>query len=674
MPNKNLSLDINSIVAHDGDHWRILLIDSFERVLAERISDKRKEFLYITKLSPPDWKKNNPEQAAELPDTANGTQGNSAYLTAIKRRLVRKLPPEAEQGDKEKSSSDITLEEFKEAQRILKATTREKRQLVAAMAEKFGYSTSSVYRRLKIIQLHEDPDALLRSERNDKGKHRTSVEVLELVDKYLAEYRFVETPKSLPYITELVNGKCRELGYGEISLSSIKRIEERTSLKNRLTLQGRKEQVRNQFRPKVGHLPGNDFPLAIIQVDHTPCQICFVDEIDRLPIGDAWLTIVIDTYSRMILGYNVTFDAPSALSTGLALAQAFLPKEKILLDLGIQGEWPCWGFPDIVHVDNAAELNGRMMHGARRRYRFNLRNRPVGSPNFGGHVESAFRTFMFEIKSVPGTKFSNPTERAEYDSEGKAILTLAEFDKYFAEFIVNDYHLTEHSGDGMNRMSPLQRWYKGIFTGDKMPPIGLPERPIDPLALRLTLMPFEMRTIRNGIVEILGERYHSGSLTLIGDKIDLTKSLADRKFEVRYDPRNISRVWVYNEETDSYIEAAFADIRKSPISKWENDARKRRLGRPADEFKDERYQSKIRRIDMLEQSAKKTKQTRRETEKAARRERTALVQPPPAPKPSVGTQVKKQGLDPTRLARLKSLVREAPVPNDILEGMHKDDT
>ncbi len=666
MPSNSLSLNAGDIVTHGGEHWRILLIDSFERVLAERISDNRKDYLYVAKLSPPDWSKSNPNQVAELPGTMDGdVKPHSAYSSALKRRTVRKLSPEARQDDKEKSDSEITLEEFKDAQKIRNATTKDKRQLIAAMAEKFGYSTSSVYRRLKIIELHGDPDALLRAQRNDKGKHRITGEVLELIDQYLAKYRFIEIPKTLPAITELVNGKCRELGYQEISIASIKRIEERTSLKDKLKAQGRNEQVRNQFRPKVGHLPGNDYPLAIIQVDHTPCQICFVDEIDRLPIGDAWLTIVIDTYSRMILGYNVTFEAPSTLSTGLALAQAFLPKEQLLLDLGVKGEWPCWGFPDIVHVDNAAELNGRMMHGARRRYSFNLRNRPVGSPNFGGHVESAFRTFMFEIKSVPGTKFSNPTERAEYDSEGKAVMTLAEFDKFFAEFIVNDYHLSEHSGDGMNRMSPLQRWNKGVHQGDIMPPTGLPDRPTDFLALRLSFMPFEMRMIRNGIVEILGERYHSGSLTLIGDKVDLTKSLADRKFEVRYDPRNISRVWVYNEETGGYIDAPFADIRKAPISKWENDARRKRQGHPADVFKEERYQSKVLREEMLQESAKKTKQQRREIEKEARRERSAIVQPAPLPSHKPSTQPKPQGLDPDRLARLKSRLHEAPIPKNM---------
>lgn len=674
MSPETLPLSEGSIVQCGGENWRIVLVDGFDRVLANRVSDGRMDFLAVVDLQPVAWVPPSIDAVAKSNSEEDLSIPHSQYVSAIKRRAVRTLPSEDLQSEEEKRLNQVTMEEFQAAQKIFHTPRNVRRQLIAEMAKKFGYSNATVYRRLKIIQLHGTADALHRAIRGDCGVPRLRKEVLDLVDDYLKNYRFVETPKTLAAVTDLINGNCREQGYAEISLSTVRNIEQKTSLKNRLEMRGRKSQVRDQFRPKVGHLPNNDYPLAIVQVDHTPCQICFVDEVDRQPIGDAWLTIVIDTYSRMILGYYLTFDAPSTLSTGMALAHAFLPKEQFLRDLGLSGEWPCWGFPDIVHVDNAAELNGRMMHGARRRYRFDIRNRPVGSPNFGGHVESAFRTFMFEIKSVPGTKFSNPVERAEYDSEGRAVMTLAEFDKYFADFLVNDYHLDEHSGDGMDRMAPIQRWKKGTLEGDIMPPTGLPDRPTDPLAVKLSLMPFEMRTIRNGTIEILGEHYHSGALTLIGDQIDLTKPLADRKFEVRYDPRNISRVWLYNDATASYIEVPFADIRKSPISKWENDARKRRLGHPADVFKDDRYQSKIRRIEMLEQSAKKTKLQRRESEKAARRERAALVQPPPAPKPSVTTSTKKQGLDPARLAKLRSKVREAPLPEGLFKAKVDDET
>ncbi|NDI85465.1 Mu transposase C-terminal domain-containing protein [Undibacterium crateris] len=670
----SLPLREGSIVNCADAQWRIVWIEGFDRVLAERVVDSHREYLAIPDLKVVEWNANSLAKTLDTEPSPPTSLATSIYAVRLKQRQVRAQPVERDLSDTQKQDSVTTSDEFQFAQMVLAARRQDRRKLIAEMAERFGYSTPSVYRRLKILKQHNSADALHRAVRSDAGVKRLSKEVLDLAEEYLRRYRFIETPKSMRDVIELLNGKCRELGLPEISQSTVYSIEQRTPLKKRLQFQGRKNQVRDQYRPKAGHLPGNDYPLAIVQVDHTPCQICFVDEIDRQPIGDAWLTIVIDTYSRMILGYYVTFEAPSTLSTSMALAHAFLPKEKYLRDLGISGEWPCWGFPDLIHVDNGGDLNGRMMHGARRKYRFNIRNRPVGGPNFGGHVESAFRTFMFEIKSLPGTKFSNPTERAEYDSEGRAVMTLAEFDRLFADFLVNDYHLDEHSGDGMNKMTPLQRWRKGIFEGDVMPPRGLPERPVDELSLRLSLMPFEMRTVRQGQVKILGEEYYSGALTLLSDSIDLTKPLSDRKFEVHYDPRNISKVWLYDDTSSAYIEVPFADLRKSPISKWENDARKRRRGNPAEEFKEERYQSKIRRLEMVEESAKKTKQTRRETEKAARRERTALVQPPPVPKPSATTTVKKQGLDPTRLARLKNLVREAPIPNDIIEGTHKDDT
>jgi putative transposase len=674
MPAETIPLSEGGIVQFGDENWRIVLVDGFDRVLASRVADGRMDFLPVSELHPAKWELTTSGEARLSNPAEESVALTSQYVSSIKKRIVRTMPSEEHQTEEERQLSNTVVEEFQTAQKVFSAPRKVRRQLIAEMCKKFGYSNATAYRRLKILQLHGTADALRRAIRDDCGVPKLRKQVINLVDDYLKDFRFVETPKPLAAVTDLINGKCRELGYAEISLSAVRNIEQQTSLKNRLEMRGRKNQVRDQFRPKVGHLPGNDYPLAIVQVDHTPCQICFVDEVDRQPIGDAWLTIVIDTYSRMILGYYLSFDAPSTLSTGMALAHAFLPKEQFLRDLGVSGEWPCWGFPDIVHVDNAAELNGRMMHGARRQYRFDIRNRPVGSPNFGGHVESAFRTFMFEIKSVPGTKFSNPTERAEYDFEGRAVMTLGEFDKYFADFIVNDYHLDEHSGNGMDRMAPIQRWKKGTLEGDIMPPTGLPDRPTDLHAVKLSLMPFEMRTVRNGTIEILGEHYHSGALTLIGDQIDLTKPLADRKFEIRYDPRNVSRVWLYNEATTSYIEAAFADIRKPPISKWENDARKKRLGHPADAFKDERYQSKIRRVEMLEQSSKKTKLQRRETEKAARRKRTALVQPPPPPMPAVTTPTKKQGLDPTRLAKLRSKVREAPIPEELLNAKADDET
>jgi len=43
-----------------------------------------------------------------------------------------------------------------------------------------------------------------------------------------------------------------------------------------------------------------------------------VDEEHRLPIQRPWLTVVIDVYSRMVLGFAIYLEKPSAFTAGLA--------------------------------------------------------------------------------------------------------------------------------------------------------------------------------------------------------------------------------------------------------------------------------------------------------------------------------------------------------------------
>lgn len=653
-----------ALVSRDGEDWRITHVEDAERVLAARLRDGRHEFLKIEDLRPPTLSgaDQNTESSASVPGDANGARPDSKLAKRVRGRRLRGLPEESvELNETERARRDRAVLEFQAALKILGAPRLERRKYIEEMCRRFGYNQAAAYLRLRLVKVYGTADALMQAVRSDAGRLRIRKEVQDAIRSHLKDFRFVRTPKTLPKILELVNGYCRANGWPETSLSTLRKFEKETTLKQSLEAQGRKKKAADAFRPKVGHLPNNDYPLAIVQVDHTPVQICFVDEEDRQPIGDAWLTLVIDTYSRMVLGFYLSFDAPSTLSTGLALAHAFLPKEEYLRTLNVPGEWPCWGFPDLILVDNANELNGHMMHGARRRYRFTLRNRPVGAPNFGGHVESAFRTFMYELKSVPGTKFSNPVERGEYDSEGRAIFTIREFEAFFTEFLVNDYHLGKHTGEGMEGTVPYLKWKQGIFEGDVMPPVGLPERPADPLALRISLMPYDRRTVRSGIVNIFSEDYHSGALTLIGDAVDLTKPLEDRKFEIRYDPRNISRIWLYNNATESYVELTFADLRKGPISLWEHNARKRRRGDPSAQFKDDRYESMLRREEMKGKAAKKTKQRRLEEEKARQRAEGALVRPTRPSKPKAPPQKKSQ-LTPEQLEALRRKVRPASVP------------
>jgi putative transposase len=78
----------------------------------------------------------------------------------------------------------------------------------------------------------------------------------------------------------------------------------------------------------------------VAQIDHT---VIDVDEEHRQPIQRPFLTVVINVFSRMVLGFAIYLEKPSAFTAGLAISHAVLPKEQWLAEVGVQAEWPCWG-------------------------------------------------------------------------------------------------------------------------------------------------------------------------------------------------------------------------------------------------------------------------------------------------------------------------------------------
>jgi transposase InsO family protein len=116
-------------------------------------------------------------------------------------------------------------------------------------------------------------------------------------------------------------------------------------LSDRLKLEKRKgrKAAAEKYEPIKGHFPGTDYPLAVAQIDHTPMDVIVVDEEHRQPIQRPWLTVVIDVYSRMVLGFAIYLEKPSAFPAGLAVAHAVLPEEAWLTGVGVQAEWPLLG-------------------------------------------------------------------------------------------------------------------------------------------------------------------------------------------------------------------------------------------------------------------------------------------------------------------------------------------
>ncbi|TEB41590.1 transposase, partial [Flavobacterium circumlabens] len=183
-----------------------------------------------------------------------------------------------------------------------------------------------------------------------------------------------------------------------------------------------KKKADEKFLPIIGHFPGANYPLSIVQVDHTIVDVILVDEINRMPSQRPNLTIAIDVFSRMIVGFYLSFDPPGELGTGICIVNSIMRKEDWLMKFGVEGTWPCWGIMNTIHVDNAKEFRGKMLRKATQNYGMKLEFRPVKNPKYGGHVERVIGTIAKEVHDLPGTTFSNIFERGDYNSMKEATM------------------------------------------------------------------------------------------------------------------------------------------------------------------------------------------------------------------------------------------------------------
>lgn len=300
--------------------------------------------------------------------------------------------------------------------------------------------------------------------------------------------------------------------------------------------------------------------LDFVQMDHAIVDVIVVDPETREEIGRPWITLAIDVVTRCLLGFYLTFDAPSQTSVALALEQCCLPKDSWLKSLGISDPWPPFGLMKCIGWDNAKCFKNTNLTNACRESGIEPRLRRVRNPVHGCYIERMIGTYMGRIHLIKGTTFSNTKEREDYKSGERAILTLRELEVWTVHEI-SRYHNVGHGSLGR---TPIEAWTEA-WTEDgafRLPPI-----PANRRDFRLSLLPRIKRTVgREGVQRFALKYWDEGLIPLIGAK---------DKFWVAHDPRNISRV--YMQVGKDWIDLPWRDRTRAPIALWEWGRAKREL-------------------------------------------------------------------------------------------------
>jgi putative transposase len=399
-------------------------------------------------------------------------------------------------------------------------------------AQKLGISVRSLQRLFKKYQ-KEGLSALTSTNRADKGTHRISEFWQDFIIKTYKERLKGGKRRTPKQVALKVEAKALEIGEDNFpSYKTVLRV-----LKPILEKQEKAKSIRSPgwrgSTLSVKTRDGDDLEInysnQVWQCDHTRVDVLLVDRHGEL-LGRPWLTTVIDSYSRCIMGINLGFDAPSSQVVALALRHAILPKQ-YGAEYQLNCDWETFGSPEYLYTDGGKDFRSNHLAQIAAQLGFvaKLRNRP----SEGGIVERPFKTLNQSLFStLPGYTGSNVQERPK-DAEKYACLTLRELERLIVGFIVDRYNQSIDAR--MGDQTRLQRWEAGL----RKEPELISERDLD-----ICLMKEARRTVQRGghlqfeNVMYLGE-YLAG---YAGDIVS-----------VRYDPREITTIWVYRQEKDREV-------------------------------------------------------------------------------------------------------------------------
>jgi putative transposase len=182
-----------------------------------------------------------------------------------------------------------------------------------------------------------------------------------------------------------------------------------------------------------------DRPFEIAHIDHTLMDEEFVSKESGKGLHRAWLTIMVDAFSRRFLAHHVTFDEPSYRSCMMVMRDCVRRHGRL---------------PQIIVVDHGPEFKSTYFDSVIAEYEMTKKTRPPAKARFGGVCERLFGTtntqflhnlrgntqIMKEVRQV--TKSNNP--------RGLAIWDLQSFNERLKNYLYEVYDTIEHAALGQS--------------------------------------------------------------------------------------------------------------------------------------------------------------------------------------------------------------------------------
>lgn len=385
-----------------------------------------------------------------------------------------------------------------------------------------------------------------------RGDYRPKLpqEVIQIIDRAIKD---VYLTPNRPDIADVYDEVLRQITHenqlrtamGQKSL----KIPHRSSIYRAVSNLEPSEKAEKRYGKRIAGLmydpvkqgPRPTRPLERVEIDHTLLPMFVVDTDNRMPIGTPWLTSAVDKYSGITLGYYASFEPPSYLSVMQCLSHAIRPKNYLRSQYQeVENTWDTYGLPEVIVTDNGKEFYSTHFEDACLSLGIVIQYTPPKMPWYKSSIERYFGTLNTQLLSnKPGKSFSSLMERYDYDPCKNAVISFAALQEMLHIFIVDIHNQSSHP----EYFSPrAEVWNLGI---SEFPPALPPSH--QELSVLIGAL-IERKITRKG-VEFEGLVYNSSELARLR-----SEAKTSSKTKVKYDPTDLSQIYVFDEEQCQFIE------------------------------------------------------------------------------------------------------------------------
>lgn len=264
-------------------------------------------------------------------------------------------------------------------------------------------------------------------------------------------------------------------------------------------------------------------PFEVGHIDHTEIDAELVDSRRGGNLGRAWLTILLDAYTRLILAFFISFDPPSYRSC-MAVIRACVRRHGRI--------------PKTIVVDQGSDFEGLYFEALLARLESHKKSRPAAKGRFGSVAERLFgvsNQALFHNLAGNSQALQRPRALvASHDPRTLAVWTLPALTDAFEDFADRIYGNRIHAAIGL---SPNEAMERGLAT------FGLREHVLIPYSdefVRLCMpsTPAGVAMVRPGRgIKIKGVHYWH--------PVFREPTVERSKVPILYDPFDVSRAYAF---------------------------------------------------------------------------------------------------------------------------------